>query len=181
MESIIGYGLTLTGSSTTVEDLERIDTAALNPIARRVAGAGYSVRREVLYSLADLRTIQNHYLPKVADVLDRVLRAGQTQAQENLQKYLREQGLDGQLWAPPGRFNCIRGAVRQSEEMEQGETMIYHRIRGDKQPNKVETSWRIPEKQGRKETPHHTGEGSIFAPQAEELRNSTQSQQLTFQ
>ena len=33
--------------------------AILNPIARRVAGVGYSVRREALYSLADLRATQN--------------------------------------------------------------------------------------------------------------------------
>ena len=100
IESVIGYGLTLTGSSTTVEDLQQIDTTILIPIARRVTGVGYSIRREVLYSLADMKTTQNRYLQKVANVADRILRAGRTQAQENLRRYFEKQGRHGQPWTP---------------------------------------------------------------------------------
>ena len=50
VESIIGYELTLTGSSLTVEDMEKLDTSILNPIARRATGVGFSIRRVVLYS-----------------------------------------------------------------------------------------------------------------------------------
>ena len=83
LESVINYGLTLTGSSISIDDLARLDTMVLNPIARRVRGAGYAIRREVLLALADIRSAQNHYLLKVANVVDRVLRAGGTQAQNN--------------------------------------------------------------------------------------------------
>ena len=92
VESVIKYGLTLTGASTTAEDLGRLDTSALNPIKRRVPGVGYSIRRHVLFALADVRSVQNHYLLKVADVMDRVLRASSTQAEANFQKYLKSRG-----------------------------------------------------------------------------------------
>ena len=116
VEGVIGYGLTLTGSSISVEDMEKTDTVALNPMARRVTGLGYSVRREVLFSLADMRTTQNHHLQKVANVLDRVLRAGGTQAQANLMRYLSTQRMEGeQLWTSPGHFSCIQEAKRSMD------------------------------------------------------------------
>ena len=89
VESVINYGLTLTGSSISTDDMGRLDTMILNPIARRVTGVGYSIRREILFTLADIRSAQNHYLLKVANVADRILRAGGTQAQENMKRYLR--------------------------------------------------------------------------------------------
>ena len=81
VESVINYGLTLTGSPISTDDLGRLDTMILNPVARRVTGVGYSIRREILFTLADIRSAQNHYLLKVANVMDRILRAGGTQAQ----------------------------------------------------------------------------------------------------
>ena len=66
VESVLGYGLSLTGSSTAQEDLVGVDATILNPMARRVTGVGYPARREILYSLADMRPTQNHYLLNVA-------------------------------------------------------------------------------------------------------------------
>ena len=82
MESLFNYGLTVTGSAISLEGLQGVDTKMLNPVARRVAAAGYSIRREVLFILADIRSARNHYLLKAANVLDRTLRAARTQARK---------------------------------------------------------------------------------------------------
>ena len=109
IESILGYGLTLTGSAATMNDLDSIDRCILNPVARRVAGVGMSVRREVLYSLADPRSVQNHYVLKAANVIDRMLRAKGAQAQQHLQQYLEKTQRPWRPWQPSGTIKQIAG------------------------------------------------------------------------
>ena len=48
-ESILNYGLTVTGSAATLGDVDRMDTKILNPVAWRVVGVVYSIRR--VYSI----------------------------------------------------------------------------------------------------------------------------------
>ena len=59
IESLINYGLNVTGSVAAVGDFNTIDTRILNPIARGVAGVGYTIRREILFSLANLGSVRN--------------------------------------------------------------------------------------------------------------------------
>ena len=79
----------MTGSAATPADLNSVNTGILNPVARKIAGFGITVRREVLYTLADLQSASNHYLLKTANVFDRTLRAKNTQAQAHLLEFLK--------------------------------------------------------------------------------------------
>ena len=92
LDSPIGYGLTVTGTATPEEELRKLGAQILNPTARRATGTGYSIRREVLYTPADLRSTQNRCLRKVAEVFDRTLGAGGTQAQRRLSTFLAKKG-----------------------------------------------------------------------------------------
>ena len=69
--SLINYSLAATGAAATPYLLDSMNVRVSNPVARRVAGAGIPARREVLYTLADLRTTSNHYLLETANVFDR--------------------------------------------------------------------------------------------------------------
>ena len=160
VESMVNYGLTLTGSPTTAGDLERMDTAIRNPAARRVAGVGYSLRREVLYALADPRSAQNHYLLKVATVMDRALRAGRTQAQSKLLRYLTTQGLGGKLWRPAKQYRCIKGSEWESGEAEQRWTLIRPLRRRNPSIKKDEISWCSPEPERCDQSNHQAADGS---------------------
>ena len=82
MEGLFNYGLTVTVPAICLGDLDRADTKMLNREARRVGAAGYSIRREVLFTLADIRSARNHYFLKVANLLDRTLSAARTQARK---------------------------------------------------------------------------------------------------
>ena len=116
LESLVNYGLTVTGSAATVRDFDMIDTKILNPIARRIAGVGYTIRREILYTLADLRAVRNHYLLKTANVFDRMLRTGNTQAEKNLQKYLEEEKWGQDIWRPEQQFQQLEERVEDVGE-----------------------------------------------------------------
>ena len=181
IESIINCGLSLTGSPATVEDIERVDTAILNPIARRVAGVGYSIRHEVLYSLADLRTTKNHYLLKVANATDRIPRTRSTQAQAYLQKYLETQGINGQPWIAPQKCRRFAGQEWKPEEVGQRWMMTCHRGRRGPRMQKDETKWWSPETRGRQDKSAR-GEGcSKYISHAEALRNMPTTKTLAFQ
>ena len=62
VESVLNCGLAVTGSAMRETTFRSTGTGVLNPVARRVAGAEYSIHREVLYTLADLHSTQNHYV-----------------------------------------------------------------------------------------------------------------------
>ena len=183
IESVIGYGLSLTGSSISVEDMEKMDTVVLNPMARRVTGLGYSARREVLFSLADMRTTQNHYLQKVANVLDRVLRAGGTQAQTNLLQYLSTQGMEEeQLWISTENFCDIQEEEkRPSDGKEPRKQMTTRREHEEQQPMRTETRWWIPKERKPIKAARQTQDESIYIPQATELKQSVQAKKMVFQ
>ena len=53
---------------------------------------GYSVRREIIHPLANMRSACNHYSSKVANVLDRMVRARDTQARNRMLAYPRKIG-----------------------------------------------------------------------------------------
>ena len=75
LESLFNYGLVATGSAALGENSGRLATRISNSTSRRVLGMSYSVRREVLWALVDLRSAHNHHLLKVANMFDRILRA----------------------------------------------------------------------------------------------------------
>ena len=88
IESPLNHGPTVTGSAATENDLQQVITCILNPTAWRIAGVGPAIRGDVLYTLAGPRSIQNHGLPRVANAMDRALRASATQVRKNMAKYL---------------------------------------------------------------------------------------------
>ena len=90
VESVINYGLTIAGSSASEEDMRSLDTRVMNPVARHITGVSPTIRREILYTLADLRSTQNRYLLKVANIIDRALRAKNARIQKTIQKYSKK-------------------------------------------------------------------------------------------
>ena len=56
MESVIGYGLTNTGSALSRKDFRQWDTRVLNPVARHITGVSPATRREVTSTLADIKS-----------------------------------------------------------------------------------------------------------------------------
>ena len=48
--SLANYGPTITGLAARLEYMDEIDTKILNPAARGAAGAGTSIRREILFT-----------------------------------------------------------------------------------------------------------------------------------
>ena len=64
------------------------DKWVLNPGARQIAGVSPTTRREVIFTLADLRSTQNHFRLKTANIEDRALRAKGSRAQRAIRKYL---------------------------------------------------------------------------------------------
>ena len=91
IESVVNYGLATTGSHVGQQILDKIDTGILNNAARKVIGTNIAARREVLYSMADVRTSHNHYVVKTANMLDRALRASNTAAKTNAWGFLDTQ------------------------------------------------------------------------------------------
>ena len=45
VESVINYGLVMTGPRATVQECRGIDKVAMNPAARKFTGTGYTTRR----------------------------------------------------------------------------------------------------------------------------------------
>ena len=58
--------------------MENVDTSEMN----------ISARREILYTLADVKNICNYYILKTAGALDRVLRASNTAAQQKARQLM---------------------------------------------------------------------------------------------
>ena len=83
IESVVNYGLAVTGNHVGQQALDKIDKSVLNIAAREIVGTNISAKREVLYALAAIKTTHNHFIVKTANMLDRVLRAPNTAAQKN--------------------------------------------------------------------------------------------------
>lgn len=132
LESLIGFGLTLSDAAAGEEDARQIDNRALNPTARRVTGAGYTARREILCSLAYLRSTRKRYLLKTASVLDCTLRAKGTQAQNGPPHHLEECVHKMDTWRPGSGFTVLRTEqlgvthlfIKNSGETQQGKKLI---------------------------------------------------------
>ena len=83
IESIINYGLAATGTHVDAYEMRRIDTQILNRAARKVVGTNITMRIESLMMLADLNGVMDHYIVKNACLMDRIMRARGTAAQDN--------------------------------------------------------------------------------------------------
>ena len=88
VESVVGYGLAVYGVHTGQLDAHQIDTGILTRVARRAVGTGITARREILHALADTKSFQNHYLQKIANVMDRTLRSTGTSARSTAIRFL---------------------------------------------------------------------------------------------
>ena len=174
IESLFSYGLTVTGSASPLEDFEDIDKQILNPVARRVTGVGFSARREIIYPLADIRSAHNHFLLKVANVLDRTLRARQTQAQKRLRMYTSRamKGLD--IWKPEVKFIKMKDPTGSRPPPSEEWISIGNQSGWDMVPKLEEISWwqYNPENQESREEGElmEARETSIYHAQAEEIR-----------
>ena len=143
IESQFNYDLTVTGAATPVEGFESMEKKILNPAARRIAVLGYSVRREIIYALADIRSAHRHFLLKVASVLDRILRACHTQAKKRMLTYMQHIALGHELRKPGRAIEQIAGPIwsRRQQPGEQREP-CWHRNRWRKTLHHKEISWR---------------------------------------
>ena len=84
IESVVNYGLAVYVSHRSQIQSERTDSSILNKAARKIIATGLPVRREVFRTFADTRTVANHHLLKIADMVGRVLGAERKTAQTNL-------------------------------------------------------------------------------------------------
>ena len=57
MESVIGCGLTMTGSALRGKDFRRLDARVLNPVARNITGVSPTTGKEVTFALADIQSV----------------------------------------------------------------------------------------------------------------------------
>ena len=74
VEGVIDYGLTVTRSAVSEAEFRQVDARVRNTRARQIAGVSPTTRREVFYAIADLRSAQNRYPLKTANLVDRALR-----------------------------------------------------------------------------------------------------------
>ena len=189
IESMVSYGLTVTGSAATPKDVDNMDVQILNPTARRVAGVGMSARREVLYTLADMRTTGNHYLLKTANVFDRSLRAKGTQVQKHLLQFLKSRGQEHAIWNDKQRLQKLM--IHHNEKDNAEKTKGYENPQDSRQVaqiNLLETQWWTATGDGdngdrnqervNTESPETT---SIYSAQAPELEGQPEEKTLTFQ
>ena len=62
-----------------------------------------AARKKVLFALADINNAGNHFIPKTANMLDRVLRctntAAHTKAVQRVEEFFRKSKEDGAKWA----------------------------------------------------------------------------------
>ena len=55
--SVVSHGFVAVGSGAYYKDLRKLDTCALNPAARAIAGIGFSARLATLHSSAETRNM----------------------------------------------------------------------------------------------------------------------------
>ena len=150
----------------------------LNPIAREKTGVNPTVRREVLYALADIKSVENHYLLKVANIIDRALRAPKARIQKTIQKYLRNKGC-----MPKMEQNYTTKIEKISEPfMETSTKMQQREITAGRANRKKQTWWILESAIGQEEGMPQPKRTSIFRAQAEELRTEEgATEKLIFQ
>ena len=157
----------------------------MNPIARRITGVGYSARREVIYPLADVRSARNHYLLKVANVMDRTLRARGTQAQKRMLKYIGQNKPGQALWSPNRPYCQIMGPIWQAHHRDEQWDMYWNQTGRKTDLSQRDISWWVPqtaslEEEQNRAMPKATN-NSIFHAQAEEIRSQGENEQRVFQ
>ena len=188
IESILRYGLTVTGSAATMSDLDGINQSILNPEARRVTGVSISVRREALYTLADMKSVHNHYILKAANAMDRIMRAKGTQKQQHLQQYLKETQRSWKIWTPGGPIKQIKGPIQRKLSLENIRSWLRRGGNSWWQLDSTRTRWwRLEEindepgtSRGEVENSNEGGR-SIYCAQAPELDQDSLADHLVFQ
>ena len=99
LESVTCYGLATAGQHATSQGLWEIDTNILRRAARRIVGANITMRVADMVVLADVRTAQNRFVLKSANITDRILRARETAAQRTAEtKYRNGRGVVPSGW-----------------------------------------------------------------------------------
>ena len=83
IESVVNYGLAVSGRHVCQRIMDEVDTGVLNVAARKILVANASASGEVLYALSVARNTFNYYISKTANVPDRTLRSANAGAQEN--------------------------------------------------------------------------------------------------
>ena len=89
--SLLRYGLILTGSGMDERLFHRADTRIINPLARKISGAGPSARIQVLHAVAGVSSMHNLFIQHCASFLNLAIRAEgsslQTKVREEMGKY----------------------------------------------------------------------------------------------
>ena len=184
MESVIGYGLTVTVSALSERDLRQLDTRALNPALRQITGANSTTRRQVTFAIADIKSAHNHYLLKTANILDRALRGQGTRIQETIRKYLQ----DRKLWVEPPKLrtqelrSLTGGMFGQGSEQKNKRKQGNNSQEGETDATKSDWRWWILECSWANESRQKGEKGqSIFRAQANETNLDEGLNSLTFQ
>ena len=177
IESITNYGLAITGTNKELAGLKEIDLKIMHPIARQITGTNRTIRREILYPLADLRAIDNHYVQKTANMLDRTLRPTGTKARSTALEYLREKGIGDNRESGKIRWAKLNKWVTNSYSEKYGgpkKRELLNRIKEIQDIN-------IIEKECANNTNKIKPQESIFWLQAEIFTNNKDTKKLTFQ
>ena len=82
--SLIRYGLSVWGAMAYEQYLKKIDTAVINPMARKVLGTGISARLPTLHATAGVKSMRNIFAQHCAELLDSSLRATKSTIQRRL-------------------------------------------------------------------------------------------------
>ena len=171
--SLLNYGLAVTRSAATEDDLQQKNARVLNPAASRIAGVGPTIRRAALYTLADARTMQNHYLLKVANTMDRASRASATRVRRNMVKYLQIQEPSPGTWGSAGERISL---IQVTEE----------KLKWQRRPAEWRLRYgeldRLPEQPVTRSAPAPSDAKAlgIFSAHADELRNAPDQERLLF-
>ena len=177
IESVTNYGLASFGRHLWDRDRSSVDTTILNKAARKVVGTGPTIRREILFALADMKSMTNQYILKAANLLDRTLRAKGTTAEQ------------------AARLLCMEHYSQESHDfpgvgLTQWETSVTTKIEEaqiekrhlNKKPidRLTEVAWTIAQTNAQNSEGLKTQQ-SIFAAQDAEILEDPKLQHLTFQ
>ena len=82
-ESAIRFGWAITRGNVNLRELRRVDAHLLDKAASKIVGIDIATNREILFTLAIVKTSPRYYVLKKVNTLARVLRADGTGAQRN--------------------------------------------------------------------------------------------------
>ena len=85
---MVDNGLAISVGHVNQQILDEVDAGEMNNAARKVVGTNVSARREILFLLAGIKNSYNHYIIRLADILDRVLRATHSAAQGSARTFM---------------------------------------------------------------------------------------------